>query len=117
MPKYSFQKENGEVIELLFSMKEAPKIGEIVELDNGECVKRLASISFIKEAVPRDIYNIDKLSNFSTPHETVGDTMKRSEELSHVRAERNGGIDPIKKEFFNKYSEERGGKRHPKDTK
>lgn len=117
MPKYSFQKENGEIIELLFSMKEVPKIGEVVTLENGDCAKRLASISFIKESVPRDIYNIDKLSNFSTPHETVGDTMKRSEELSHIRAEQNNGVDPIKQKFFNKYSERRGGKKHPKDSK
>lgn len=115
MPNYVFKKQDGSTIELFFNMNNVPKIGEYYTLENGEKVKRLATISIIKESVPSDIYDIDKLSKFSTPNETIGDTMKRSEELSQKRAEQNGGVDPVQKKFFKEYSKKRKGKKHPKD--
>jgi hypothetical protein len=116
MPNYLFRKEDGSIIELFFSMKEAPRIGERIILDDFTKAIRLASIPSFKQGLPNDIYDIDKLAQFSTPHETIGDTMERSRELSHKRAEENGGIDPIKRKFFDNYSKERKGKKHPKDV-
>jgi len=46
---------------------------------------------------------------------TIGDLMDRSSELSQKRAEQNGGVDPIKKQYFKDYSKKRGGKKHEKD--
>ena len=46
---------------------------------------------------------------------TIGDLMDRSAELSEKRAEQNGGIDPVKKQYFKEYSKKRGGKKHEKD--
>ena len=45
----------------------------------------------------------------------VGDLLDQSAELSAKRAEQNNGVDPIKEKHFKKYSEKRGGKKHPKD--
>jgi len=46
---------------------------------------------------------------------SYGDILDRSAELSHKRAEQNGGIDPIKQNYFSEYSKKRGGAKHIKD--
>ena len=39
--------------------------------------------------------------------------MNLSAELSEKRAEKAGGLDPIKEKFFDNYAKERGGSEHP----
>ena len=46
---------------------------------------------------------------------TLGDMWDRSAEMSAKRAEKAGGVDPLKKDYFKKYSKERGGSKHLKD--
>jgi len=41
--------------------------------------------------------------------------MDRSAEWSEKRAAQNGGVDPVKKNYFKEYSKKRGGKKHEKD--
>jgi hypothetical protein len=48
---------------------------------------------------------------------TVGDMMNLSAELSEKRAEKAGGLDPIKEKFFDNYAKERGGSEHPDRAK
>ncbi len=48
---------------------------------------------------------------------TYGDLLKRSEELSHKRAEKNNGVDPFAKARDEKYSKERMGRKPPKRVK
>ena len=48
---------------------------------------------------------------------TVGDMMDLSQELSHKRAEKRGGEDPVKEKFYNNYAKERGGAEHPNRIK
>jgi len=48
---------------------------------------------------------------------TVGDMMDYSKELSEKRAEKAGGTDPVKQAFFDKYSKERKGAKHPEELK
>ena len=43
---------------------------------------------------------------------TYGDMMDYSKELSHVRAEKNGGIDPVKEKYYKEYSSKRKGAKH-----
>lgn len=43
---------------------------------------------------------------------TIGDMMDYSKELSHVRAEKNGGIDPVKEKYYKEYSSKRKGAKH-----
>jgi hypothetical protein len=43
--------------------------------------------------------------------------MNLSAELSEKRAEKAGGLDPIKEKFFDNYAKERGGSEHPDRAK
>jgi hypothetical protein len=46
---------------------------------------------------------------------TVGELWDRAKEASEMRIQKEG-YDPIQKENFKKYSEERKGKKHPNDS-
>jgi len=48
---------------------------------------------------------------------TVGNMMDLSAELSSKRAEKAGGIDPVKEKFYDNYSKERKGAEHPNRIK
>jgi hypothetical protein len=60
-----------------------------------------------------DPYNsrefVDKTANKKG---TYGDMMDYSQELSHTRAEKNGGIDPVKEKYYKNYSDKRQGAKH-----
>jgi hypothetical protein len=43
---------------------------------------------------------------------TMGDMMDYSKEMSHIRAEKNGGIDPVKEKYYKDYSAKRKGAKH-----
>ena len=47
----------------------------------------------------------------------IGDMMDLSSELSAKRAEKSGGLDPVKEKFYNNYSKERNGAEHPNRLK
>ena len=55
---------------------------------------------------------LDKTANMKGP---VGDMMDYSAELSEKRAEKSGGIDPIRKKHFDNY-EKSVGKKHLNDA-
>jgi len=57
---------------------------------------------------------IDKTANKKG---TYGDMMDYSKELSHVRAESNGGIDPVKEKYYKDYSSKRKGAKHVEQMK
>ena len=38
-----------------------------------------------------------------------------SKELSDKRADQNGGVDPVKKKYFENYSKQRNGAKHVQD--
>lgn len=48
---------------------------------------------------------------------TVGDMLDYSAEMSEKRAEKCGGVDPVKKKYFDEYAKKRGGKRHLNEKK
>ena len=48
---------------------------------------------------------------------TVGDLLDKSSELSNQRAQENGGVDPLKKKYYENYSKERKGAKHPNEIK
>ena len=43
----------------------------------------------------------------------VGDMLDMSADLSKERASQNGGVDPLKENYYKKYSKERNGAIHP----
>ena len=47
---------------------------------------------------------------------SVGDMLDYSKELSEKRAEKNGGVDPVKQKYFRNY-EKKTGKKHLADKK
>ena len=55
---------------------------------------------------------LDKTQNAGT----MGDLWDRSAEMSAKRAEKSGGVDPYRKDYFKKYSKERGGAKHLGDS-
>ena len=46
---------------------------------------------------------------------TVGELVDRAKEDSYRRADKNGGVDPMKKKWFKDYSKKRKGKKHSSD--
>jgi hypothetical protein len=48
---------------------------------------------------------------------TLGDMMDLSKEMSHRRAEKAGGKDPVKEKFYDNYSKDRNGAEHPNRIK
>ena len=50
-------------------------------------------------------------------HLTMGDMMDQGKEMSEIRAEIHGGEDPVQRKYFNDWSKERKGKKHPSDPK
>ena len=48
---------------------------------------------------------------------TIGDMMDLSSELSAKRAEKSGGLDPVKEKFYDSYAKERKGAEHPNRIK
>lgn len=48
---------------------------------------------------------------------TYGDLLDRSAEMSNRRAELAGGKDPVKEKYFENYSKERKGAKHPEQMK
>ena len=43
--------------------------------------------------------------------------MDYSKELSAKRAEKSGGVDPVKEKFYKKYANQRNGTKHPQQIK
>jgi hypothetical protein len=48
---------------------------------------------------------------------TVGDMLDYSKEMSQRRADLAGGKDPVKEKYFENYSKERKGAKHPEQIK
>lgn len=57
----------------------------------------------------------DFLEKTKSKKGSIGDLMDRSAELSDKRAQKAGGVDPIKERFFKEYSKKRRGKKHEAD--
>ena len=48
---------------------------------------------------------------------SMGDMMDMSKELSEKRAAQRDGVDPVKQKYFDNYSKERKGAKHPKEIR
>ncbi len=114
MPFYNFQHpESGEIKEIFFHMEDEPKEYKDKE---GVTWQRLFSIPQLSTEASIDPWdNTAFIDKTAKQKGSMGDLMDQSAELSSKRAAQNGGVDPLKKEYFKKYSEERAGNKHPKD--
>ncbi len=114
MPRYNYQHpKTQEVIEIIQSMNE-----DHVYIDkDGLKWNRLFTppqMSFDVKCDPNSVQDFVKVTNKPG---TYGDLWDRSAELSAKRADKNGGIDPVKEQYFKEYSEKRNGQKHQEQIK
>ena len=114
MPRYNYQHpKTQEVIEIIQSMNE-----DHVYIDkDGLKWNRLFTppqMSFDVKCDPNSVQDFVKVTNKPG---TYGDLWDRSAELSAKRADKNGGIDPVKEQHFKEYSEKRNGQKHQEQIK
>ena len=113
MPMYPFENpETNEVKEVFFHMNDEK---EYVDSNGLEWKRVFMSPQLNTEASIDPWSNDDFVNKTSNTKGNVGDLLDRSAELSAQRAERHGGVDPVKQKFFENYSKERKGAKHPDD--
>ena len=116
MPFYTFSNpDNGETKDIFFHMEDEPK--EYIDPQGTEWSRIFTSPQLSTEAQINPWSNDDFVNKTSNQKGSMGDLLDQSAELSEKRASQNDGVDPLKKEYFKKYSDERGGEKHHKDKK
>lgn len=113
MPIYIYENpETNETIEVFQSMSE-----KHIYIDKeGLEWKRVFIPSQLKTEASIDPWSSnDFVEKTKNSKGSYGDMLDRSAELSQKRADKNGGVDPIKKKYFNDYSKKRGGAKHSAD--
>lgn len=113
MPIYIFQNPKTEEIkEVFLSMSE----DKIYKDKSGLEWKRLYTSPQLNTVGGIDAWNnADFVNKTANMKGTYGDMLDKSEELSQKRASENGGVDPVRQEYFKNYSKERGGSKHHLD--
>lgn len=113
MPMYIFQNpETEEEIEVFFHMDDEKKYID----DQGLEWKRIFTSSQLRTESSIDPWdNASFVNSTANMKGSVGDLLDKSSELSSIRAEQNGGVDPLKKKYFDNYSKERNGAKHHLD--
>ena len=114
MPRYIFQHpETEEVIELIQTMNE-----DHVYIDSsGLKWNRLFTPPQMNFDVKCDPNSAKDFAKVTEKPGTIGDLWDRSAELSAKRADKNGGIDPVKEQYFKDYSAKRSGQKHLEQLK
>lgn len=111
MPFYSFSHpETGEYIDLFFHMNDEKKY---IDEQGVEWIREYVSPE-LNATGKTDPWNSKQfVEKTGKTQGTVGDLLDRSAELSKERASQNGGVDPLKENYYKKYSKERLGAIHP----
>ena len=115
MPLYLFQNPNSEEIkEIFFGMNDEKKYID----ESGIEWKRIYSLPQLNTESSIDPWNnADFVNKTANMKGTVGDLLDKSSELSAQRADQNGGVDPLKKKYYENYSKQRGGAKHHTENK
>jgi len=115
MPIYLFQNpKTEEVIELFFGMND----DKVYTDEKGLEWKRIYSLPQLSTESSIDPWsNADFVNKTKNTKGTLGDLLDRSSELSAKRADQNGGIDPLKENYYKNYSKQRKGAKHPDQIK
>ena len=115
MPNYIFKHpEQEEYIEVFFHMNDEKKY-----IDNsGTEWKRVFTSSQLQTTSQFDPWDGKNFAEKTGKMKgTYGDLIDASAEMSSLRAEKNGGVDPIKQKAYKNYSKQRGGEKHPQQKK
>ena len=118
MPLYLYEnKETEEVVEVLQGMSEVHEY-------QGECgtQKDLWRRVYVNPGLSSDT-KMDAFDSKSfvastvNKNDTYGDLQNRAAEASAIRAQKNGGKDPVKEKYYNDYKQKTNGKLHPTEQK
>ena len=108
MPEYIYEHpETGEQVTVLQSIHEE----HVYEID-GVAYDRVYTIPQASIDTHVDPYSEKDFRKIKVKN--IGDMWDRSQELSQIRAEKEGR-DPVKEKFFKDYSKRRKGAKHPED--
>ena len=114
MPQYSYEHPSTrETIDIIQTMSEDHKY---IDSDGIEW-NRVFSVPQMQFDIKVDPNSIKDFAKVTDKPGTLGDLMDRSAELSAKRADKNGGIDPVKQTYFDEYSKKRSGAKHPEEVK
>ncbi len=119
MPQYVFERVDDPSVkqDIFYHMKAAPSVGTVVTIE-GVKWKRIFTrpqASFDTRVDPYSARDFVKATNKSG--DNVGALWDRAKELSQKRAAKEGGTDPVRKQFFDNYSKRRHGKKHPEQQR
>ncbi len=120
MPLYAFEQvDNPKVKEdIFFTMKECPKVSEIITDDEGVKWRRIFTLPYATIDSRIDHNNShDFIEKTGKKKGSVGDLWDASRELSDKRAKERGGVDPVKQRHFDNYKKARHGKEHFQEKK
>tara|TARA_Y100000361_G_C11129466_1_gene328002 strand:+ start:227 stop:637 length:411 start_codon:yes stop_codon:yes gene_type:complete len=116
MPNYVFKHPDKDIYEeVFFHMKDEPKEYIDEEGLKWQRVWSLPQLNTVGQINHWD--NADFVNKTANKKGSYGDMLDLSAELSDKRAKDHGGIDPIKQDYYKKYSEKRGGKKHLQEVK
>lgn len=117
MPVYLFEHTTtGEVHEVVFHMVEdkvynGPKGNESGKWRRVWTKPRAAIDTKV------DPYSAKDYVKATNKPGTVADLWDRAKEASIKRADKEGGTDPVRQEYYKRYSKRRGGKQHPEQRR
>jgi hypothetical protein len=110
MPVFEFQSEDGEIISVLVRNDE-PDEARHTQTQNGKVYKRVyAAPLAAKDTQIRDASQSDFDRMVTDKNITVGDAWQIAKDLSDARAQKHGGVDPVKEKFYKDYEKKTGGK-------
>lgn len=110
MPIYIFSNpETKELKEVFFHMDDEKKY---IDEQGLEWDRELSSPQLNTQGSIDPWNNNDFVNKTADMKGTVGDLLDKSSELSNQRAQENGGVDPLKKKYYENYSKERKGAKH-----
>lgn len=101
--------ETGEVVEVSQGMNDVHEYSE-----GGVQFERVFTSPQLTIDTKVDPFSQKQFLEKTDKRGRVGDVWDRAADLSAARAEKNGGVDPVKQKADEKWSKERGGKKLPK---
>ncbi len=110
MPIYIFSNpETKELKEVFFHMDDEKKY---IDEQGLEWDRELSSPQLNTQGSIDPWNNNDFVNKTADMKGTVGDLLDKSSELSNQRAKENGGVDPLRKKYYENYSKDRNGAKH-----
>lgn len=110
------ESESGDIQDMFYTMAEAPRIGQEIEID-GQKWRRVLTKPNAAITTQGDPYSAKAFNaKMDGKKVTVGDLWDASREASDKR----GGVsgeDPIKKTYYDQYAKERKGVKHQNEQK